>query len=119
MQNRGSSLPSPQSLALLQYLLSGTHRPLEQLNSEREQPAGAELGAICKLAGLPRPDDGEEGEPAVAPDPAPAPDPVPAPEPAAAAAVAARPKLRPRQSSSVRVDDEADASASAGSGCRR
>lgn len=38
MQKRGSSLPSPQSLLLLQNLLNGTQRPFEQLNSEREQP---------------------------------------------------------------------------------
>ncbi|KNC33102.1 hypothetical protein FF38_04705 [Lucilia cuprina] len=35
-QNRGSSLPSPQSLILLQYLLRGTQRPFVQLYSERE-----------------------------------------------------------------------------------
>lgn len=121
VQNRGSSLPSPQSLALLQYLLSGTQRPLEQLYSAREQPVGeeAEPGAICKLAVLPGPKE-LDGEPAVAPAPAPDPDPAPAPpppppppEPAAAAAVAARPKLRPRQRSSVSVE------VVAGSGCRR
>lgn len=37
VQNRGSSLPSPQSLALSQYLLRATHRPLEQRYWDNEQ----------------------------------------------------------------------------------
>lgn len=115
VQNRGSSLPSPQSFRLLQYLLSGTHLPLEQLNSAREQPVEEEPGASCKLTGLPGPKELEmelelDGKPA-APDPEPgAAPPPPPPPPPAAAAVAAMPKLIPRQRSSVSV---------AGSGCRR
>jgi len=56
---------------LLQYLLSGTHLPLEQLNSAREQPVDEEPGASCKLTGLPGPKELEmelelDGKPAAA-----------------------------------------------------
>lgn len=52
MQKRGSSLPSPQSLLLLQNLLNGTQRPFEQLNSEREQPELEPEEPESKLTGL-------------------------------------------------------------------